>query len=78
MIPDLVLAVVAGVSGGLVAALTNRLRLGRGRRVVPLEVGQRIAEPDGREWQIVGRAIDVRVGHVPTLRVDLGLRSDPS
>ena len=56
MIADLLLAVIAGGSGGFVAALTHRLGTRRGHRVVPLEVGQRITEPDGREWMVVLRS----------------------
>lgn len=67
----------SGATGGVATAALLRRRA-RGRAVVALEVGQRIAEPDGREWQIVGRAHDAQVGRVPTLRVDLGLRRDPS
>lgn len=72
------LAGVLGILGGATYQAIADLVRRRGRHVVPLEPGTRIAEPDGREWQIVGRRFDMRVGQVPTLTVDLGLRSDPS
>lgn len=74
---DGILTIAAGAAGGLVVAGSHRLRVG-GRRVVALEPGQRIAEPDGREWRIVARSFDVRVGQGPTLSVDLVAGEDPS
>lgn len=75
MIDAFLLAILAGATGGLVVGVPAALAR-RGRRVVPLELGQRIAEPDGREWRVVGRSFDVQAGRPASLRVDLVLDED--
>lgn len=69
------LAAFAGAATWTAASALYR-HLRQPRPVVALEPGQRLAEPDGREWLVVSRSFDMAVNRAPNLTVSLVLDRD--